>query len=596
MKLNAQSSPRYPKSGFKLKGNAAGKYRMTNDESRRKPEVRTKNSGFGLRSSFGIRCSSFVIGPWSLVLLLAFSLCSSSFAAGARPNILVILVDDMGWSDIGCYGSEIPTPNLDALAKNGLRFTQFYNTGRCSPTRASLLTGHYPHQAGMGHLDNTVRPGHPGFLGRLSDQNVTLAEVLREAGYFTAMTGKWHLGHDKGCTPPVRGFDRSLNLALGGVFFYNQPVNEARRHLYLNGEPRPLDDPLFGRWYGTDLWTEWGLKFIDEARAAQKPFFLYLAHCAPHFPLMAPEADIAKFRGKYLAGWDKLREERHRRQIAMGLVEARWPMTPRADNSPAWDQVPGAERKRFDDIMAIYAAMIHAMDRSVGTLVEGLRQRGALDDTLILFLSDNGGNAESGPNGRYEGDHPGDAFSTVFLGQNWATLNNTPFRKWKHYVHEGGSATPLIAHWPAGIAAAQRGQLNHQPGHVIDLMPTVVEIAGARYPAQFQGRTIEPMEGVSLAPAFAGKTFTRPQPIFFNHEDNRAVRDGKWKLVALANQPWELYDLEADRTELNDLAAKHPERVAAMAAQYEAWAKRTRVVVEGAGTSAPKAAKKKKKK
>jgi arylsulfatase len=240
--------------------------------------------------------------------------------------------------------------------------------------------------------------------------------------------------------------------------------------------------------------------------------------------------------------------------------------------------------------------MIHAMDRSVGTLVEGLKQRGALDNTLILFLSDNGGNAESGPNGRYEGDHPGDAFSTVFLGQNWATLNNTPFRKWKHYVHEGGSATPLIAHWPAGIAAAQRGQLNHQPGHVIDLMPTVVEIAGARYPAQFQGRAIEPMEGVSLAPAFAGKPFTRTQPIFFNHEDNRAVRDGKWKLVALAGKPWELYDLDADRTELHDLAAQQPERVAKMAAQYEAWAKRTRVVVEGAGTPAPKAAKKKKKK
>jgi arylsulfatase A-like enzyme len=529
------------------------------------------------------------LGPWSLVLLLAFSLWPSALAAGARPNIIVILVDDMGWSDIGCYGSEIPTPNLDALAKDGLRFTQFYNTGRCSPTRASLLTGHYPHQAGMGHLDNTVKPGHPGFQGKLAESSVTMAEVLRDAGYFTAMTGKWHLGHDKGCTPPSRGFRRSLNLALGGVFFYNQPVNEARRHLYLNGEPRPLNDPMFGQWYGTDLWTEWGLKFIDEARAEKQPFFLYLAHCAPHFPLMAPEADIAKFRGQYLAGWDKLREERHRRQTAMGLVDAQWPLTPRADNSPAWNQVPEAERKRFDDIMAIYAAMIFAMDRSVGVLVNGLKQRGALDDTLILFLSDNGGNAESGPNGRYEGANPGDAFSTVFLGQNWATLNNTPFRKWKHYVHEGGSATPLIAHWPAGITPPHRGKLNHQPGHVIDLLPTVLELAGAKYPANFNGKALEPMEGVSLAPALNGKAITRRQPIFFNHEDNRAVRDGQWKLVALAGQPWELYDLDADRTEVNDLAAKHRDRVAAMAAQYDAWAKRTHVVVAGAAETAPKA-------
>jgi arylsulfatase len=521
----------------------------------------------------------------------------TSAAGASRPNILVILVDDMGWSDIGCYGSEIPTPNLDALAKGGIRFTQFYNTGRCSPTRASLLTGHYPHQAGMGHLDGTFKPGHPGFQAKLADTSVTMAEVLQGAGYFTAMTGKWHLGQQRGTPPWQRGFSRSLNLAAGGVFFHNQTGGKGGAKLFLNGAEKPLNDPMFGEWYGTDLWTEWGLKFIDEARAEKKPFFLYLAHCAPHFPLMAPESDIAKFRGKYMAGWDKLREERHRRQLAMGLVDANWPLTPLAADTPAWDKVPDAERKRFDDIMAIYAAMIYAMDRSVGTLVEGLKQRGEFDNTLILFLSDNGGNAESGPNGRYEGAHPGGPDSNVFLGQNWATLNNTPFRKWKHYVHEGGSATPLIAHWPAGEQTrgrgdAETGRIVHTPGHLIDVMPTVVELAGATYPAQFNGHRIEAMEGVSLAPVFSGKPLTRPQPIFFNHEDNRAVRDGKWKLVALANKPWELYDLDADRTELNDLAAKQPERVAAMAAQYEAWAKRTRVVAENLPESAPKAKKK----
>ena len=533
-----------------------------------------------------------------IVLTLAFvapALIQSRASAAQRPNIVVILVDDMGWSDIGCYGSEIPTPHLDALARNGIRFTQFYNTGRCSPTRAALLTGHYPHQAGMGHLDNTVRPGHPGFQGKINDTSVTIAEVLREAGYFTAMTGKWHLGQQHGTPPWKRGFDRSLNLQAGGVYFHNQTGSKGGAKLYLNGEERPLADPQFGKWYGTFLWSQWGLKFVDEALAEKQPFFLYVAHCAPHFPLMAPAEDIARHRGKYLAGWDVLREARHRRQVEMGLVDAKWPLAPRVPNSPAWQDVSEEDRQRFDHMMAIYAAMIDAMDRSVGTLVAGLGERGVLDNTLILFVSDNGGNAESGPSGRYEGDNPGDAHSNVFLGQNWATLNNTPFRKWKHFVHEGGSATPLIAHWPSGIAQPQRGKLVHQPGHVIDLMPTVADAAAAKYPAEFRGKTIEPMEGVSLMPAFSGQSLARPAPIFFNHEENRAVRDGKWKLVALAGQSWELYDLDADRTELNDLSAVHPDRVAAMAAQYDAWAKRTRVVAGGDSSDVPPAATKPKK-
>jgi arylsulfatase len=302
---------------------------------------------------------------------------------------------------------------------------------------------------------------------------------------------------------------------------------------------------------------------------------------------MSPAEDIARYRGKYLAGWDVLREARHRRQVEMGLVDAKWPLTPRAPNSPAWKDVSKDEQKRFDHMMSIYAAMIDTMDRSVGMLVEGLRERGQFDNTLILFVSDNGGNAESGPNGRYEGTNPGDAHSNVFLGQNWATLNNTPFRKWKHFVHEGGSATPLIAHWPRGIAESQRGRLVHEPGHVIDLMPTVVDAAAARYPAEFGGNVIEPMEGVSLKPALSGRPLARSQPIFFNHEDNRAVRDGQWKLVALAGEPWELYDVESDRTELHNLAVQHPDRVAKMAVDYEAWAKRTRVVTEDAASKVP---------
>ncbi|MDA0818219.1 MAG: arylsulfatase [Planctomycetota bacterium] len=536
--------------------------------------------------------------PDRMLLTTALLLGNTVFAAEApRPNIVVILVDDMGWSDIGCYGSEIPTPHLDALAEHGVRFTQFYNTGRCSPTRASLLTGHYPHQAGMGHLDNNVKAGHPGFQGKISDTSVTIPEVLATVGYFTAMTGKWHLGQQHGTPPWKRGFQRSLNLQAGGIHFSNQGGTKGKgAKLYLNGEEFPINDPRFGDWYGSHLWAEWGLKFIDEALAEDKPFFLYLAHCAPHFPLMAPEADIARYRGKYLVGWDALREDRYHRQVELGLIDPTWGLTPRDEKTPAWDSVSPQERERFDDMMAIYAAMIDTIDQSTGMLVEGLRSRGILDNTLLMFLSDNGGNAEAGPNGRYEGDQPGGPESNVFVGQNWATLNNTPFRKWKHYVHEGGSATPLIVHWPDRLAASAGGRLESQPSHLIDIMATVVDVAGADYPTTHDSHAIEPMEGVSLVPLLDQQPFERRHPIFFNHEDNRAVRDGPWKLVALKGQPWELYDMQTDRTELHDLAAQHPDLVAKMSDQYEDWARRTHVVVDGtADKPAPRQPRKRKK-
>ena len=506
----------------------------------------------------------------------------ATLTAADRPNVVVILADDMGWSDIACYGGEVPTPNLDRLAAGGMRFTQFLNTGRCSPTRASLLTGQYPHAVGMGHLDNKVVPGHPGFQGRLSGDCVTLAEVLGGAGYFTAMTGKWHLGQDHGCTPWGRGFDRSLNFARGGVYHPDQTPSRAGVPIYLDGTELPTDDPRFGAdWHTPHLITDWGLKFVDEAAAADRPFFLYLAHCSPHFPLMAPQETIAKYRGRYLQGWDELRKARHARQIGMNLVDADWPLSPLPPRVPAWDDVPDDKRDRFDHIMSIYAAMIETMDESVGTLVAGLEERGELENTLILFLSDNGGNAESGPDGIYKGDNPGDRHSNVFLGQNWATLANTPFRKYKHHVHEGGIATPLIAHWPAGIAAGRPLDWLQQGTHLIDVMPTLVDVCGAEYPTRRGDRDVQPMAGVSLRPMFAGEKVQRKQPLFFNHEDNKAVRDGRWKLVRLKGRPWELYDLESDRTELDDLAAEEPERVAVMQRQYRQWAKAGRVEVPG---------------
>jgi arylsulfatase len=491
----------------------------------------------------------------------------------------------MGFSDISCYGSEVPTPNLDKLAANGLRFTQFYNTGRCCPTRASILTGLYPHQAGVGHM--TEDRGVPGYRGRLNDRCVTIAEVLDGAGYFTAMSGKWHVGQNQGVVPWERGFQRSFNSPAGGFYY---PEGRQNR-LFLNGKALADDAPeLPKNWYTTDLYTDFGLRFIDEGLAAKKPFFLYLAYNAPHFPLQAPADEIARFRGKYKIGWDKLREQRHARQKELGVVDTSWALSPRPDAVAAWDTLTDAEKDRFDNIMAIYAACVAHIDTAVGRLVAALKQRGVLDNTLIIFLSDNGGNAESGPRGRLEGASPGAAYSTVFCGQSWATLENTPFRRYKHFNHEGGIATPFIVHWPAGVAA--RGELRQQPGHLVDVMATCVDLAGAKYPAEFQGRSILPMEGRSLVPAFANQPIQR-DALFWEHEGNAAVRVGDWKLVRLGrNGPWELYNLKTDRTELHDLAATEPDRAAELAAKWDAWATRTNVKPYPAPEGAQKKGKK----
>lgn len=507
---------------------------------------------------------------WLATVFLGFSLLTASGAT--KPNIIVILVDDMGWSDLGCYGGEIPTPNLDSLAKGGLRFTQFYNTGRCCPTRASLLTGLYPHQAGIGHM--TENNNLPGYQGRLNERCVTMAEVLRSAGYFTAMTGKWHVGQNQGVVPWERGFERNLSAAAGG-FYYGAEKNAK---LFLNGAAIASDDARLPKdWYSTDLWTEFGLKFIDEARAEKKPFFLYLAHNAPHFPLQAPPDEIAKFRhGIYTNGWDKLREVRYARQKQLGLIDAAWPLTARPAGVRAWEALPAARKEHFDEIMAIYAACVARMDQQIGVLVAALKQRGVLDNTLILFMSDNGGNAEAGPAGRLEGENPGAVGSTVFCGQSWATLQNTPFRRYKHFNHEGGIATPLIVHWPDGFKA--RNELRSEPGHLVDIMATVADVGGAAYPKEFKGRPITPLEGKSLVPVFAGKPLQR-DAIFWEHEGNAAVREGDWKLVRKGGDGlWELYNMKTDRTELQNLAAKHPERVKEMQAKWEAWARRAQVI------------------
>jgi arylsulfatase len=520
-------------------------------------------------------------------IAVSLAIGSSLFAAPSRPNILVILVDDMGFSDLGCYGGEIHTPNLDKLAADGVRFTQFHNTARCCPSRAALLTGLYPHQAGVGHMTeervDAAGKTLSGYSGHLNDKCITIAEVLKAAGYFTAMTGKWHVGQNFGVTPWGRGFERTLTSAAGGFYY---PEGRGAEIFYNGHSLGATNAPVPPHWYSTDLWTEYGLKFVDEARQTGKPFFLYVAYNAPHFPLQAPADEIARWRGKYKSGWDKLREERYQRQIALGIIDKSWPLSPRLQAVPAWDSLSPAQQDRYDNIMAIYAAVVEHMDKAVGELVDGLRQRGVLDDTLILFMSDNGGNAESGVRGRLEGEHPGDAHSTVYVGQCWATLNNTPFVRYKHYTDEGGIATPLIVHWPEGIPAARRGQFEPQPGHLIDIMPTCLDVAGAKYPADFNGKPITPAEGVSLRPAFEGKPLGRVHPIFWEHEGNRAVLDDHYKLVALSGQPWRLYDTVADRTEQHDLADAEPGRLKKLAAEWDDYAARANVLPLG-GWQAP---------
>ncbi len=516
-----------------------------------------------------------------IITVLLCALWGFSHAA-EKPNIIVILVDDMGFSDLGCYGSEIPTPNLDALAANGLRFTQFYNTGRCCPTRASLLTGLYPHQAGVGHM--TDNKGVPGYAGRLNDSCVTLAEVLKPAGYFTAMTGKWHVGQNYGVTPWGRGFDRSLNAAAGG--FYLPEADKAK--LFLNGEEIANNDPrLPQNWYSTDLWTTFGLKFIDEALAEKKPFYLHLCHNAPHFPLQAPAEAIAKFRGQYKIGWGAVRDRRYAKMIELGIIDAKWAKSPRPPAVMPWADVPPEEQDRLDHLLAVYAAAVHRMDKAVGDLVAGLKQRGVFDNTLILFMSDNGGNAEAGPNGKTNGD-PTKADSDWFCGESWAFPQNTPFRLFKHYNHEGGIATPLIAHWPQGMKTIepsdkQTGKLIHTPGHLIDIMATCVDVSGAAYPKEFKGQPIQPMEGTSLKPLLVSPSESLPvslssRSLYWEHEGNAAIRVGDIKLVRKGRDgAWELYDLKADRTELHDLASSQPEKAKELATQWEAWAERAHV-------------------
>lgn len=499
------------------------------------------------------------------IVILMLALVAVCSRAAERPNIILIMADDMGFSDIGCFGSEIPTPNLDRLAAGGMRLTQFYNTARCCPTRAALLTGLYSHQAGVGHM--VEDKGTPGYRGFLNESCVTIAEVLKPAGYATLMVGKWHVGGKRGHWPKDRGFERYSGLVDGGGNYF---ITDPTRTFVDEETERPKGQPTQ---YRTDEFSDKAVKYIEEYGGKERPFFLYLAYTAPHWPLHAPAETIAKHKGKYMQGWDSLRDQRHKRQIEMGIVEASWGMTARDAKAPAWEDVKNKEDR--DLRMAVYAAQIEHLDRGIGQVMEKLRELKIEQNTLVIFLADNGGCAEEVNRGE-AGATIGSKESFTSYGLPWANASNTPFRLYKHWVHEGGIASPLVAYWPAVIKPGQI--VKDQAGHVIDLAATCYDLAGATYPKEFKGKGITPIEGKSLAPIFREGRREGHAAIYWEHEGNKAVRQGDLKLVSKGNGKWELYDLKSDRTEMKDLAEKQAPKVEDLKGLWQAWAERANVL------------------
>ncbi len=496
-----------------------------------------------------------------LLLLTVPSMASPAMSRPVRPNIVLILADDLGFSDLGCYGSEIATPNLDRMASQGTRFTQFYNAARCCPTRAALMTGRYPHQAGVGHMGHDT--GRPAYRGHLNETSVTIAEALRAAGYRCFMSGKWHLGETRPHFPVDRGFEHYDGLLGGASSYFCLWPN---RRMAIDGKLYRPDSRGF---YMTDVITDRAIGYLDNYGCRPGPFFLYVAYTAPHAPLHALPEDIAPYRGKYRIGWDQIRQRRYRRMIDLGIIDGRWMLSPRDPRATPWEKT--ADPDREDLKMSVYAAQVERMDRGIGRILDTLHTLGIEDNTLVMFLSDNGGDAEEIDESK-PGALPGEPDSNTGYGRGWSSVSNTPFRQHKRYVHEGGISTPLIARWPAGIS--RRGVVEHAVGHVVDILPTCLEAAGSAYPKEHGERAIEPTAGRSLLPFLQGCSGGEPRYLYWEHEGNRAVRQGRWKLVAVRDRPWELYDMEADRTELHNLAAQQPERLKDLQARYAEFAER----------------------
>ncbi len=546
---------------------------------------------------------------FALAALFVHTVDSSSLKAlsSDRPNIVLILADDLGYSDLGCYGGEINTPNINALAGGGVRFTQFYNSARCCPSRASLMTGLYPSQAGIGDFttNSPDRKRGPGYLGRLNDECATIAEVLKPAGYGCYYVGKWHMHPETG--PITRGFDEFY----GYTNDHSHDQYDADYYIRLPENRKKEIDPPAAEFYATDVFNQYAIEFIRQGQQSNKPWFLFLGHSSPHFPVQAPAERADKYDEIYRRGWDVLREERFERMKMLGIVNGdHWQLSPRSlvpvdrddiangypgNENPAWESLDEDRRHDLARRMSVFAAMVESVDQGVGEIVEHLKSTDDFENTLILFLSDNGACYEWGPFG-FDGTsrkgttilRTGDDVREIggrgthqSYGSAWANLGNTPFRLYKHFTHEGGISTPFIAHWPQGIGQPDRW--NRDPAHVMDILPTLVDVSGAQYPAALHGKKITPVEGVSLLPAMRGDQLTE-RTIGFDHQEAHALRQGEWKAVFSKRMPhelkWELYNLANDRCEMHDLAAQYPERVNAMVADWEKWARHVGVIWE----------------
>lgn len=506
-----------------------------------------------------------------LVLAALAALPLASWAEAPRPNIVLIVADDLGYSDLGSYGSSLSTPNLDRLAAEGVRFTQFYNGARCCPTRAAMLTGLYAHQAGVGHMMRDWTKFSPAYSTGLNRKGATFAELLHEAGYRNYHVGKWHVGGsgpkgDPDMHPLSRGFDRAYGTGGGGNYFSLQPLYRDREFI------QPGEN-----FYATEAFTENAVRFLEDHRKDHRdqPFLLQLCYTAPHFPLQARPEEIAKYRGKFRHGWDEERKRRFAKQQELGLFPKGTELSPRDPVAQEWASLSPEEQDKWDERQSIFAAMITSMDAGIGQVLETLKKLGVEENTLVLFVSDNGSSAEIAGKPNTPGSVPGSQESSLCLEIGWSNTANTPFRENKMWTQEGGISTPMIARWPAGIK--QKGSLVSAVGHIIDFTPTFLELAGATYPKTLAGRELTPLAGRSFAPALRGEALPE-RTLAWEHEGGRAYRRGDWKLVSTFRKDWELYDLSKDRSEQHNLAAEQPEKVKEFSAAWEQWAKDVGVV------------------
>lgn len=497
--------------------------------------------------------------------LIFFFSCSSTMNE-FRPNIVVILADDLGYSDIGSYGSEIQTPNLDRLADNGIRFTQMHNTSKCFPSRATLLTGLYAPQVGMNESP-------AGF-----ERSVLFGEVLKRAGYRTLFVGKHHSTDN----PFEWGFDHYWGLRDGAANYFNpgekrpeDPAQPAQKESFF---PRTFvfDDSLAEPftpaldYYGTDTWTDWALELLQRYEGEEQPFLLYLAYQAPHDPLQAPEEAIEKYKGVYDVGYEKIASARYERQLNMGVLDERYPRSEPTYRN--WESLDDSTKTDQTRRMQVYAAMIDRMDQNIGRIIEYLEQRGELENTLIMFASDNGASAEvvqigTGPIGSIG--------RWASLKEDWANVANTPFRLYKNYSYEGGTATPFLVHWPEVIT--EGGQVNHTLLHFVDIMPTLVDVSGGTYPKQYKDEQVYPMEGISLLPLLSSDSIERKEPLYYEWNEGRAVQTEDWKLVQWGDE-WELYDRRTDLTETINLAKEYPDTLKFLQTKWQEWSNRMKSV------------------